>query len=63
MLMWQYGQGELSRWFDDYFNNVMSIHTHNTRAASSNKLSENILVNTESYGKNMLRFIGPKVFN
>ena len=27
------------------------------------KHSENILVSTNSYGKNMLKFIGPRVFN
>ena len=63
MLMWQHDHGELPDCFNNYFKKVNSIHTHNTRAASSKKLSENILVNTDSYGKHMLKFIGPRIFN
>ena len=63
LFMWQYDHGELPHCFNNYFKRVSSIHSHNTRAASSKKLSENILVNTTSYGKNMLKFIGPKIFN
>ena len=63
MFMWQYDHGELPDCFKDYFKRVESTHSHNTRAASSKKLSENILVSTNSYGKNMLKFIGPRVFN
>ena len=63
MLMWQHDHGELPDCFNDYFKKVNSTHTHNTRAASSKKLSENILVNTDSYGKHMLKFIGPRIFN
>ena len=63
LFMWQYDHGELPFCFNNYFKRVNSIHSHNTRAASSKKLSENILVNTTSYGKNMLKFIGPKIFN
>ena len=63
MFMWQYDHGELPACFNNYFKRIESIHTHNTRASSSKKLSENILVSTNTYGKNMLKFIGPKVFN
>ena len=63
MLMWQHDHGELPNCFNNYFNKVNSIHTHNTRAASSKKLSENISVNTDLYGKKMLHFIGPRVYN
>ena len=35
MLMWQHDHGELPDCFNDYFIKVNSIHTHNTRAASS----------------------------
>jgi hypothetical protein len=63
MLMWQHDHGELPDCFNSYFKKVSAIHTHNTRAASSKKLSENILVNTDLYGKKMFQFIGPRVFN
>ena len=42
---------------------LSSVHTHDTRASASNHLSENTLVNSDTYGKNMLKFIGPRVFN
>ena len=63
MLMWQYDHGELPGCFNSYFKKVRAIHTHNTRASSSNHLSENILVNSDTYGKNLFQFIGPLVFN
>ena len=63
MLMWQYDHGELPACFNDYFTKVYSIHTYNTRSSSSKKLSVNFLASTDTYGKNMLKFIGPRVFN
>ena len=63
MLMWQHDHGELPPCFNDYFKKVKSIHTYNTRSSSSNKLSVNFLVSTDTYGKNMLQFIGPRIFN
>ena len=63
MLMWQHDHGDLPACFNNYCKRVNVIHTHNTRAASSNKLSENILVSTDLHGKKMIQFIGPRVFN
>ena len=63
MLMWQYEHGELPNCFNTYFKKVSSIHSHNTRASASNSLSESILVSSDTYGKNMLKFIGPRIFN
>ena len=63
MLMWQYDHRELPNCFNSYFKKLSSIHTHNTRASASNHLSENLLVNSDTYGKKMLKFIGPRVFN
>ena len=56
MLMWQYDHGDLPFCFNNYFKKTSAIHTHNTRAASSQKLSENVVVNTDSFGKKMLHF-------
>ena len=63
LFMWKYDHGELPTCFNDYFKKVNSIHTHNTRSSSSKKLSVNFLVSTDTYGKNMLQFIGPRIFN
>ena len=63
MLMWQHDHGELPHCFNSYFKKVNTIHTHNTRAASLQKISENTLVNTDLHGKKMFHFIGPRVFN
>ena len=63
ILMWQYDHGELPNCFNSYFKKITSIHTHNTRASSSQKLSENVPARTDFYGKKSFHFIGPRVFN
>ena len=63
ILMWEFDHGNLPVIFNDYFQLAKNIHNHNTRFASKNKLSENILVNTDMHGKKMLRFLGPRIFN
>ena len=63
ILMWQYDHGKLPNCFNSYFKKIKSIHTHNTRSSSSQKLSENVPVRTDFYGKKSLHFIGPRVFN
>ena len=46
-----------------YFRKVEVIHSHNTRMASSHKLSENIKFKTKTHGKSMFKFKGPKILN
>ena len=60
-----YGQdhGILPRCFNGYFTQVNEIHSHDTRIASSNKLSENVKINTITYGKSMFKFQGQNVLN
>ena len=63
LLMWDYDHGNLPIAFNDYFIKAKDVHKYNTRFSSKNKLSENILVNTDSHGKKMLKFMGPRVLN
>ena len=62
-IMWDQDHGILPKCFKSYFKQVTGIHTHDTRMATSNKLSENIKVNTKTYGEKMFKFKGPKVLN
>ena len=63
ILMWEYDHNYLPDIFDVYFERAKNIHTHETRFACSNKLSVNMLVNTELHGKKLLKFVGPRIFN
>ena len=56
VLMWQHDHGELPNCFNRFFKRVNEIHEHNTRAASSNKFSENSTVNTDLHGKKCFSF-------
>ncbi len=62
-IMWDYDHENLPKCFNAYFNKTSSIHSYNTRFSSAGKLSENVSVNTITYGFSMLKFIGPKIFN
>ena len=62
-LMFDQDHGNLPSCFKTYFRKVEDIHSHNTRMASSHKLSENIKFNTKSHGKSMFKFKGPKILN
>ena len=62
-LMYDQDHGTLPRCFDNYFKQVNEIHSHQTRMADLKKLSENIKINTITYGKNMFKFKGPKILN
>ena len=62
-LMWEYDKGLLPVCFADYFQKVSSMHSHNTRFAAKNKLSENVLIKTDTHGKNMLKLFGTRIFN
>ena len=50
-LMYDQDHDTLPRCFDNYFRQVKEIHSHQTRMADSNKLSENVKINTITYGK------------
>ena len=62
-LMWEFDNGLLPNSFSDKFKYVSEVHTYQTRAATQNKLSENIRIHTNCYGKTSLRFCGPKILN
>ena len=62
-LMYDQDHGTLPKCFKQYFKKVNEIHSHGTRMASLNKLSENIKVNTITYGKRLFKFKGPKMLN
>ena len=61
-LMWDYDKNILPSSLNFYFKSLKNNH-HVTRQVTAAKLSENIIVNTDLYGKTMLKFIGPKVLN
>ena len=63
MIMWDFEQGALPNCFESFFEKVSNVHSYNTRSSSKNKLSENLLVRTETHGKRMFRFIGPRLHN
>ena len=62
-LMWDQDHGILPKCFESYFKETRKIHDHKTRMADDNKLSENVKINTITYGKKMFKFQGPKVLN
>ena len=63
MLMWDFEKGALPNCFDNFFEKVNNVHGYNTRSSSKNKLSENTSVRTETHGKKLFRFIGPRLYN
>ena len=63
MLMWDFEKGALPNCFEFFFEKVSDVHKYNAQSASQNKLSENSLVRTETHGKRLFRFIGPRLHN
>lgn len=63
LLMWENDHGNLPKCFSEYFKKSSDVHKHCTRSSTENKLSQNMLVNTETHGKRMFKFIGPRIFN
>ena len=63
ILMWEYDHNDLPTIFDTYFEKAKNVHSYNTRFSASDKLAENILVNTDLHGKKLLKFLGPRIFN
>ena len=62
-LMYDQNHGNLPSCFNTYFRKVEDIHCHNTRMASSHKLSENVKFKTKTHGNSMFKFKGPKILN
>ena len=62
-LMWDYDHNLLPICFSNYFKPVSLTHSYRTRMASTGKLSQNFRIRTETHGKKMLKFIGPRLFN
>ena len=63
VLMWDFDHDKLPAVFSKYFDRAQKKHEHNTRFAATNKMSENRLVNTDSQGKKLLKFVGPRIYN
>ena len=61
--MWEFDNGLLPNSFDTLFRYVKDVHKFNLRSSKNNEMSENIKINTESYGRNSIRFQGPKILN
>ena len=62
-LMWDHDHGLLPECFSSYFQPVKQTHNYGTRMATSGKLSETFRIKTETHGKNMLKFAGPRILN
>ena len=62
-LMWDHDHKLLPNCFSNYFLPVSEVHHYNTRMSTTGKLSENVRIRTETHGKKMLKFIGPRIFN
>ena len=62
-LMWDQDHGILPQCFTHYFTPVSDIHNYNTRSATSMNLAENVSINTDTHGKKLFKFYGPKFFN
>ena len=63
LLMWEQDHGDLPQCFLDYLKKTSDLHNYCTRSSTQNKMSQNILVNTDLHGKKMFKFIGPRIFN
>lgn len=62
-LMWEFDNGDLPTSFNTLFNYVKNNHNRDLRSSKQNKLSENVKINTEKYGRTSIRYQGPKIFN
>ena len=62
-LMYDYDKKTLPDSLSELFKTVKTIHTHDTRMASNNKLTESFLAHTKTHGDNLLKCSGPKMFN
>ena len=47
----------------NFYFKPLNNNQHVTRRVTAAKLSENTAINTDTYGKSMLKFLGPKVLN
>ena len=63
LLMWDQDHGDLPKCFQSYFQKTSELHSYTTRSSTQNKLSQNLLVNTNLHGKKSLKFLGPRIFN
>ena len=63
LLMWEQDHGDLPQCFLGYFKKTSDLHDHCTRSSTQNKMSQNILVNTDLHGKKKFKYIGPRIFN
>ena len=61
--MWDQDHGLLPNCLASYFKPVNEIHGYNTRMASSGKLSEDIVIRTDTHGKQLFKFIGTRILN
>ena len=62
-LMWEHDHDLLPMCFSNYFQKVNEIHTYNTRMSKADKLSVCYPIRTETHGKKMLKFYGPRLLN
>ena len=62
-LMWDQDHDLLPVCFTQYFQKVSKIHGYNTRMSHLGKLSENIRIRTDTHGRKLLKFYGPRMLN
>ena len=62
-IMWNYDNGCLPSSLSEYFRPVNETHNYCTRMATSGKLSTDYRIRTETHGKKLLKFTGPRILN
>ena len=62
-LMWDQDHQLLPMSLSKNFKPVSEIHGYNTRMASYGKLSQDTHIRTETHGKKMFTFTGPRILN
>ena len=50
-LMWDYEHNSMPQRLSNLFHKISDVHSYGTRSSSKQKLSENIVINTNAHGK------------
>ena len=61
--MWDQDHGLIPNALASYFKPISGLHGHNTRMVTAGKLSVDIPIRTDTHGKKVLKFTGPRIFN
>ena len=62
-LMWDQDHELLPISLNNIFIKISDVHNYETRSSVSQKLSENVKINTKTHGEKLFKFQGPKILN